>query len=106
VIGRHVAEPRDLQKPAQFFNPPATNQPKMADKNNKVPENVPGAWYVDGDLCTPCRVCLDEAPDLLKYNDDESKVFFFKQPENEEEQAHAVAARDICPQAAIADDGE
>jgi ferredoxin len=78
----------------------------MADKNNKVPENAPGAWYVDNDLCTPCRVCLDEAPDLLKYNDDESKVFFFKQPENDDEQAHAVAARDICPQAAIADDGE
>ena len=51
-------------------------------------------------------MCLDEAPDLMKYNDDESKVYFFKQPENDEEQAHAVAARDICPQAAIADDGE
>ena len=62
----------------------------MADKNNKVPENVPGAWYVDNDLCTPCRVCLDEAPDLLKYNDDESKVFFFKQPEGDEEQATAT----------------
>jgi ferredoxin len=38
----------------------------MADKNNKVPENVPGPWYVDNELCTPCRVCLDEAPELLQ----------------------------------------
>ncbi len=77
----------------------------MADKNNKVPESVPGAWYVDNELCTPCRVCLDEAPGLLKYNDDESKVFFFKQPEGDE-LAQAQAARDVCPQAAIAEDGE
>ncbi len=77
----------------------------MADKNNKVPENVPGAWYVDNELCTPCRVCLDEAPGLLKYNADESKVFFFKQPESDE-LAQAQAARDVCPQAAIAEDGE
>jgi ferredoxin len=92
---------------AAFFNPRIRNQHNdMADKNNKVPENVPGAWYVDNDLCTPCRVCLDEAPDLLKYNDDESKVYFFKQPEGDDETNHAIAARDICPQAAIAEDGE
>lgn len=78
----------------------------MADKNNKVPENVPGPWYVDNELCTPCRVCLDEAPDLLKYNDDESKVYFFKQPEGDAELAQAQASLEICPQAAIASDGE
>ena len=55
---------------------------------------------------TPCRVCLDEAADLLKYNSDESKVFFFKQPEGADELAHAASARDVCPQAAIAEDGE
>lgn len=78
----------------------------MADKNSKVPENVPGPWYVDNELCTPCRVCLDEAGDLLQYNADESKVFFFKQPESADELAHAASARDVCPQAAIAEDGE
>ncbi len=78
----------------------------MADKNTKVAENVPGPWYVDNELCTPCRVCLDEAADLMQYNSDESKVYFFKQPETPEEIAHAQSARDICPQAAIADDGE
>jgi hypothetical protein len=33
-------------------------------------------------------------------------VYFFKQPEGDDELTHAVAARDICPQAAIAEDGE
>ena len=30
----------------------------MADKNNKLPENVPGPWYVDN-TCTPCRTCME-----------------------------------------------
>jgi ferredoxin len=50
-------------------------------------------------------VCLDEAPELLQYNADESKVYFFKQPEGDE-LAKAQSARDVCPQAAIAEDGE
>ena len=75
----------------------------MADKTAIVPENVPGIWYVD-DTCTPCHVCLDEAPDLLKYNDDETYVFFYKQPETDEEKEHARNAMDICPTGAIGDD--
>jgi hypothetical protein len=43
----------------------------MADKNSKQPLNVPGAWYVDT-TCTMCRTCLEEAPNLLKTNDDET----------------------------------
>ena len=77
----------------------------MADNTHKLPENVPGPWYVD-DTCTPCRVCLDEAPQLLKYNDDETKVYFFKQPTNAEEEDAAQRAKDVCPTASIGDDGE
>src|SRR5438552_1259833 len=43
----------------------------MADKNSKQPLNVPGAWYVDS-TCTMCRTCLEEAPNLLKTNGDET----------------------------------
>jgi ferredoxin len=82
------------------------NERTMPDNTNKVPENVLGAWYVDNELCTPCRVCLDEAPDLLKWNDDETKVYFFKQPESPEELGQAQASLEICPQAAIGNDGE
>ena len=77
----------------------------MADKTRKLPENVPGKWYVD-DACTPCRVCLDEAPQLLKYRDDESAVYFYKQPENEEEESAAQRAMDVCPTLAIGNDGD
>ena len=76
----------------------------MADKANKLPENTEGAWYVDN-TCTPCRVCLDEAPNLLKYNDDETYVYFYKQPENDEETAAAQRAMDVCPTLAIGNDG-
>lgn len=77
----------------------------MADITAKLPENVPGAWYVDN-TCTPCRVCLDEAPQLLKYNDEETYVYFYKQPEGDEELAAAENAMAICPQNAIGSDGQ
>ena len=76
----------------------------MADKNSKQPENVPGAWYVDTS-CTLCRVCLDEAPNLIKYNGDETYVYFFKQPETPEESAAAQRALDVCPTLSIGNDG-
>ncbi|NDD56696.1 MAG: ferredoxin [Verrucomicrobia bacterium] len=68
----------------------------MADKTRILKENVPGKWYVD-DSCTPCHVCLEEAPKLLKYNDDQTYVYFFKQPETPEELDAAQRALDICP---------
>ena len=81
----------------------------MADPTIRLPESVPGPWYVD-DTCTPCHVCLDEAGmttdfPLLKYNDDESKVLFFKQPALAGELAAAQSALEICPQNAIGSDG-
>jgi ferredoxin len=77
----------------------------MADKTIKVPENVPGKWYVD-DTCVPCQTCLTEAPQLLKWNDDETKVYFFKQPASPEEEDAAARAMDVCPTASIGNDGE
>ncbi|MCE0498134.1 MAG: ferredoxin [Methylacidiphilales bacterium] len=77
----------------------------MADKTLKVAENVPGKWYVD-ETCVPCQTCLTEAPDLLKYNDDETKVYFFKQPSTAEEEDAAQRALDVCPTGSIGNDGE
>jgi len=76
----------------------------MADKNAKQPENVPGSWYVDT-TCSLCRVCLDEAPNLMKYNDDQTYVYFFKEPETPEETAAAQRALDVCPTLSIGNDG-
>lgn len=78
----------------------------MADYTLKLPENVPGPWYVDN-TCTPCRTCMEVtgADRVLKYNADESYVFFFKQPEGEEELAIAEETLAVCPQSAIGNDG-
>jgi ferredoxin len=77
----------------------------MADKTQKVPENVPGKWYVD-DTCTPCHTCMEEAANLLKYNEDETKVYFFKQPTTAEEEDAADRAMNVCPTGSIGNDGE
>ena len=76
----------------------------MPDKESKQPQNVPGSWYVDL-TCTVCRTCMEEAPNLLKYNDDETYVYFFKQPEGPEEITAAENASAICPQNSIGNDG-
>jgi ferredoxin len=76
----------------------------MADKLSKQPENVPGQWYVDTS-CALCRMCLEEAPNLITYNRDETAVHFFKQPETPEETAAAERAMNVCPTLAIGNDG-
>lgn len=76
----------------------------MADRNHKQPQNVPGKYYVDS-TCVPCHACMDEAPNLLRYADNEEHVYFFKQPETEEEEKAARFAMQACPTEAIGDDG-
>jgi ferredoxin len=75
----------------------------MADKLSKQPENVPGPWYVDTS-CALCRMCLEEALNLITYNRDETAVHFFKQPETPEEIHAAQRAMEVCPTLAIGSD--
>jgi ferredoxin len=76
----------------------------MADKLSKQPENAPGPWYVDMS-CALSRMCIEEAPNLLKYTKDETAVHFLKQPETSEEMDAAQRAMDVCPTLAIGNDG-
>jgi len=76
----------------------------MADRKHKQPENAQGKWYVDT-TCVPCHVCLEEAPGLLRYADDESHTFFLKQPSNPDEERIARNAMQSCPTEAIGNDG-
>jgi len=76
----------------------------MPDKTIKQPENVPGPYYVDT-TCTLCRTCMEEAPNLLKYSEDETYVYFFKQPETDEEKVAAQRAMEVCPTLSIGNDG-
>ena len=78
----------------------------MADKTQKQSDNVPGKWYVDSE-CVPCNLCLEEAPDLIGFadDDDDGHAFFKKQPESEEDNKMALSAMEICPSEAIGNDG-
>ena len=76
----------------------------MADKLTKQPENAPGQWYVDTGGAS-CRLCLEEAPNLITYTRDETAVHFFKQTETPEETAAGLRAMEVCPTLAIGNDG-
>ena len=81
----------------------------MADNSHRNPENSPGAWYVD-DSCAPCHTCMDiigpaTAHPLMKYNADETKVFFAVQPSGPDQQYAAQEALEVCPSQAIGNDG-
>ncbi len=77
----------------------------MADKENKVPENVDGKYYVDEEECTACNLCVDTAPENIKMNDDDSYAYVYKQPENEDEKKACEEAIEECPSEAIGNDG-
>lgn len=77
----------------------------MANVDDRLPENVPGKWYVDSS-CIDCDVCRTTAPDNFKQNEDEGYSFVYKQPENDEELARCEEAKAACPVEAIGDDGE
>lgn len=75
----------------------------MADKNEKVADNVLGKWYVDSQ-CIDCDLCRTTAPDNFKQNPDEGYSYVYKQPENEDELKLCQEALEECPVEAIGSD--
>ena len=76
----------------------------MADPNDRVEENVAGAYYVDT-TCIDCDVCRDTAPDNFTRADDKGYSYVCKQPATEEEQHLCEEALASCPVEAIGNDG-
>ncbi|AEH61092.1 putative ferredoxin [Methanosalsum zhilinae DSM 4017] len=76
----------------------------MADKADKVPENVPGPYYVDEE-CIACGICIETAPENFKMNEDGSKAYVYRQPETDEEIDTCEDALAECPVDAIGNDG-
>lgn len=76
----------------------------MADKSEKQPENVPGAWYVDTN-CIDCDVCRETAPNNFTQQKDKGYSYVYKQPENDDELAQSREAMESCPVEAIGNDG-
>ena len=76
----------------------------MADKNNRLPQNVPGPWYVDSN-CIDCDLCRETAPTVFRRDEDNGNSVVFHQPETEEERKLAEEAKEGCPVEAIGNDG-
>jgi ferredoxin len=76
----------------------------MAELRDKLPDNVPGTFYVDRE-CIDCDVCRDTSPANFRRNDENGYSYVYKQPETPEEVALCEEAFDACPVEAIGDDG-
>ena len=51
----------------------------MADKEDKVPENVKGSFYVD-EQCIDCDACRDVAPGFFTRSNDNGYSYVYNQP--------------------------
>ena len=76
----------------------------MPDKNNRLPDNVPGKYYVTGN-CIFCETCIEMAPEHFASKDDEY-AYVKRQPEDEYEEEQCQEAMAGCQAYAIGEDGE
>src|SRR6185437_8902369 len=76
----------------------------MANKNSKVPENIPGVYYVDSS-CIACGVCAAAAPTCFSQNRSKNYYYVCKQPATPKEREECKQALSACPTASIGQDG-
>ncbi len=76
----------------------------MAERTQKLPENVAGKFYVDG-TCIDCDLCRETAPGSFRRNDDKAHSYVYRQPDGPAEEAACYAALEECPVEAIGNDG-
>jgi ferredoxin len=77
----------------------------MAEKSQKVPENVPGRFYVDA-TCIDCDLCRETAPGNFTRQDETGYSYVARQPTTPAEEAACLAALEECPVEAIGLDGD
>lgn len=77
----------------------------MADRENKLPENTAGRFYVD-DQCIDCDACRETAPDFFTRNDDRGYSFVHTQPTSDADTELCREALEGCPVEAIGEDGD
>lgn len=70
----------------------------MANPARRLPENVPGDFYVD-DSCIDCDACRQIAPAVFRDHGDQSSVF--RQPSGGEGVLRALMALVACPTSSI-----
>ncbi len=77
----------------------------MATLSERLPQNVPGRYYVDGS-CIDCDQCRAMAPQIFARNEDSGLSFVVRQPETAEEIALAEEVIGSCATSSIGNDGE
>lgn len=77
----------------------------MADRRDRLPENVGGRFYVDSQ-CIDCDVCRVTAPDNFQREETKGYSYVSRQPATPEEEAQCEEAMDCCPVEAIGQNGE
>ena len=77
----------------------------MADLDRRVPENVPGRFFVDA-TCIDCDLCRETAPANFVREDGEGYSYVSAQPTTPAEEAECLAAMEECPVEAIGIEGE
>ncbi|HWS89254.1 MAG TPA: MBL fold metallo-hydrolase [Pyrinomonadaceae bacterium] len=70
----------------------------MANPAKRLPENVPGDFYVDGS-CIDCDACRQIAPEIFRDQGEQSSVY--RQPRTEVEVLGALKAIVACPTSSI-----
>jgi glyoxylase-like metal-dependent hydrolase (beta-lactamase superfamily II)/ferredoxin len=70
----------------------------MANYARRLPENVPGDFFVDA-TCIDCDACRQIAPATFRDHGDQSSVY--RQPETEEETRLALMSLVACPTGSI-----
>lgn len=72
----------------------------MAQKEDRISDNVDGSWYVDSQ-CIDCDLCRTTAPNNFRQNTEQGYSYVFKQPTNTEEEQLCNQAAKECPVEAI-----
>jgi glyoxylase-like metal-dependent hydrolase (beta-lactamase superfamily II) len=70
----------------------------MASIHKRLPENVPGDFFVD-DTCIDCDTCRQLAPDTFREHDEYSVVY--RQPETQDQTRLALMSLVACPTGSI-----
>ena len=76
----------------------------MANPTDRLPENVPGRYYVDAD-CIACDQCREMAPALIGRRPYSSQSYIQRQPASPDELALIEEALGACPISAIGNVG-
>lgn len=76
----------------------------MADISNRLPQNIPGRFYVDSD-CTDCDMCRGNASAFFRRDNEIGYSIVYRQPETAEEIQLCQEAVTGCPAEAIGDLG-